>query len=403
MAATLTALDKILKEWYLPPVVEQLNNDILFAQRLQTDSDSLYGRRAIVPVHKGRSGGIGARGELETLPTADVQKYEDAIYTLKYLYGAVQASGPAMELTSSNEGAFLEAFKSELDGMRNDLKRDVCRQLWGDGSGKLATCGTTTTSTTVNISSDEPLRKGYIYPGLLVDIGTAASPTTIVAASEVQSVDISGPTVTIADSVSTTSADFLFIAGANSGGSVREIAGGVQAMVPADPTTGSYGSINRATAGNEFWRPSQLAATSNAVNLDQMQQATNIVGVNGGQTSAIVTSYGVQRKFYLLLQAQVQFVEPMKLVSGFQTLSHNGLPVIADRDAPYGKMYFFDEKFLRIFSNRDWHFLDRDGEQIKWVQNKDGWQAFLTRYMELGAKRCNTQLVLDSITDTTGV
>jgi hypothetical protein len=145
VSATITALDKILKEFYLPPVVEQLNNEILFAQRLDTDSSSLYGRRAIVPLHTGRSGGVGARGEMEDLPTPDVQKYNEAIYTLKYLYGAVQASGPAMELTSSNEGAFVEAFKSELDGMRDDLKHDTTRQIWGDGTGAVAACGSTTT------------------------------------------------------------------------------------------------------------------------------------------------------------------------------------------------------------------------------------------------------------------
>lgn len=399
MSATITALDKILKEFYLPPVVEQLNNEILFAQRLDTDSSSLYGRRAIVPLHTGRSGGVGARGEMEDLPTPDVQRYNEAIYTLKYLYGAVQASGPAMELTSSNEGAFLEAFKSELDGMREDLKHDTTRQIWGDGTGAVAQCGTTSASTTVVLASDEALRKGYLYIGLPVDVGTAASPASLASASVISAVDVANKTITIADSVTTTSSHFVSVAGANG----KEISGGIQAMVPVDPTTGTYGGINRATAGNEFWRSQELAATAGAVSLDDMQTADNMVSVVGGRTSAMVTSFGVQRKIYNLLQAQVQFVEPMKLEAGFRTLSQNDKPIIADRHAPYGRVYFLDERFIKIFSNRDWHFLDKDGQQIKWVQNKDGWQAFLVRYMEIGAKKCDSQLVYHSITDTTGV
>ena len=174
-------------------------------------------------------------------------------------------------------------------------------------------------------------------------------------------------------------------------------------MVPVDPTTGTYGGINRATAGNEFWRSQELAATAGAVSLDDMQTADNMVSVVGGRTSAMVTSYGVQRAVYNLLQAQVQFVEPMKLQGGFRTLSQNDKPIIADRHAPFGRVYFLDERFIKIFSNRDWHFLDKDGQQIKWVQNKDGWQAFLVRYMEIGAKKCDSQLVYHSITDATGV
>lgn len=398
--ATLSALDKILKEFYLPPVVEQLNNDILFAQRLQSDSASLYGRRAIVPVHTGRSGGIGARGEMETLPTPDVQKYNEAIYTLKYLYGAVQASGPAMELTSSNEGAFLEAFKSELDGIRNDLARDVTRQLYGDGSAKVATCGASGPSTTVTLASDEAIRKGYLYPGLLVDIGPAATPTSVASASAITAVDLATPSITISDSVTVTGSDFVYISGANVGGTVRELTGGLQALVP---TTGDgvYGTLDAASEAT--WAPLQKAATAGAVALDDMMVADNMVAIAGGRTSAMVSSYAVQRKYFNLLQSQVQFVEPMKLVSGFRTLEFNDRPFIADRDAPFGKVYFLDERFIKLFSNRDWHFLDRDGEQIKWVQNKDGWQAFLCRYMEMGATRRNTQLVYHSITDATGV
>ena len=401
MSATLSALDKILKEFYLPPVVEQLNNDILFAQRLQTDSQSLYGRRAIVPLHTGRSGGIGARGEMEDLPAPDVQKYDEAIYKLKYLYGAVQASGPAMELTSSNEGAFLEAFKSELDGIRNDLARDVTRQLYGDGTAAVATCGTTTSSTTVVLGSDEALRKGYLYPGLPVDIGTEASPTAVASNRSITAVNIANKTITISGAaVTTSSSDFVFVAGANNAGTVNEIDAGLRALVP-DTADGVYGTVDAASQAE--WAPQQIAATAGALALDDLMTADNMVTVKGGKVSAMISSLGVQRKYFNLLQSQVQFVEPMKLVSGFRTLQFNDRPFIADRDAPYGRVYYLDERFIKIFSNRDWHFLDRDGEQIKWVQNKDGWQAFLCRYMNMGATRRNTHLVYHGITDTTGV
>ena len=57
---TLTTVDNILKEYYLGPVQEQLNNEVLLVQRLEARSEDLVGRVAIVPLHTGRSGGIGA-------------------------------------------------------------------------------------------------------------------------------------------------------------------------------------------------------------------------------------------------------------------------------------------------------------------------------------------------------
>ena len=102
-----TTLDPILKEFYIPPVVEQLNNEVLIFQILGTSDEELVGRRAIVPVHSRRSGGIGARGEYGTLPVASSQGYANAVYQLKYLYGRAQISGPAVELSADPRGAFI--------------------------------------------------------------------------------------------------------------------------------------------------------------------------------------------------------------------------------------------------------------------------------------------------------
>ncbi|MCC6382831.1 MAG: hypothetical protein IT304_10000, partial [Dehalococcoidia bacterium] len=58
--ATLTTLSNVLKDYYLPPVVKQLNDEVLILQRVESRSQELFGNQAVVPLHKGRSGGIGA-------------------------------------------------------------------------------------------------------------------------------------------------------------------------------------------------------------------------------------------------------------------------------------------------------------------------------------------------------
>jgi hypothetical protein len=82
--ANLTTLSDILKEYYLGPVAEQLNNEVLLLSRLESKSEDLVGKRAYVPLHVSRSGGIGARAEDAALPSAGNQDYDKAVYDLKY-------------------------------------------------------------------------------------------------------------------------------------------------------------------------------------------------------------------------------------------------------------------------------------------------------------------------------
>lgn len=395
MGATVATLSAILKDMYLPPVTEQLNNEVLLLNRLETRTQDFYGNQAVLPIHTGRAGGYGARDELDDLPDAGNQTYDKVVYEPKSLYGRIQVSGQSMMRTRSNAGAFLQSLKSELDGKRNDLKRDLARQTYGDGSGKVATCGTTTSSTTVVLSSREAIDKGYLFPGLVVDIGTVAAPTTIASGATISAVNASGPSITIDSSVSTTSADFVFITGAAKANKSLEV-NGLQGIV-SDSL--SLGGIDPTTAGNEYWQSLTISATSGHVALDDFQQAFNRVRLAGGEVSAVITSFGVQRLYFNLLQSQVRYVDPMTIKGGFQTLEHMGKPIIADRDHPWASAHFLDERFIKVFSPQDWHFLEEDGNVLKWVLNKDAWQAVLARYLELGATRRNTQVLYDSITD----
>ena len=94
--ATLTTLSNILKEYYMGPVVEQLNKEVLLLSRIESRSEDLVGKRAYVPLQATRTGGIGARAEAEALPDAGQRTYEKAVFDLKYLYGKAQVTGPSM-------------------------------------------------------------------------------------------------------------------------------------------------------------------------------------------------------------------------------------------------------------------------------------------------------------------
>lgn len=399
--ATLTTLANILKELYLPPVVDQLNNQVLILQRLEPRSQELVGNEAVVPLHTSRSGGIGSRAENAALPASGNQVFAKAVYDLKYHYGAISVTGVSMAKTANTSGAFLKALQAELDGIRRDLTLDLGRQAYGDGSGKIATCGTTTTSTTVVLGAGgaEAIRKGELYIGMVVDIGTAAAPTTIASAVTITSFNVSTPSITISGSaVSTTSADFVFRSGnAVDATHINELTG-LQALVSTAANT--VGGIDASQAANSYW-DNLRDTTSGGLSLDRLLQAYNQVQIAGGSTSAMICTPGMQRAYFKLLQAQVRYVEPLTIKGGFQVLEFMGKPFIADRLAPFGQLFLLDEEFIKVFSTGDWHFLDEDGNTLKWVVGYDAWQAVLARYMNLGISRRNVQMVLSGLTDDT--
>lgn len=413
IGAAIATLGAILKDLYLPPVVEQLNNEVLFLQRLEPRSQEIYGNQAVVPLHKNRSGGIGSRNETGALPPAGSQGYAKAVFDLKQHYGRVKVTGLAMAKTAAESGAFLQALKGELDGIRNDLKRDIARQTYSDGTAAIATTGTTTASATITLDASagaEPLRKGQVYIGMVIDVGTLANPVSRLAGNPatptgvVQDVTIAGTggSVLIETAITTAPGEFIFRQGNAAAGSVSNELIGIQGLVKTNGV-GVVGGIDSGAAGNSYWQ-NQFDSSGAALTLDKMTQAFNTVNIQGGNVSLMVGSFGEQRKLFNLLQPQVHYIEPLNIKGGFKALEYMGQPFIADRDCPFANIYFLDERFLKVFATSDWHFLDEDGHVLKWVSGFDAWEAVLARYMNLGISRRNVQLVMTGLTDaTTGV
>jgi hypothetical protein len=427
--STLSTVDSILKEYYLGPVQEQLNNEVLLLQRLEARSEDLVGKAAFVPLHYGRSGGIGAVGESNSLPAAGSQSYARAEYDLKYLYGRVQVTGPSMAKTKSDAGSFLQILRSELDGVRNDLRKDLARQVYGSGDGVVGTGtpdATTATTHTITLADWEPLKKGQLYVGMRVQLFIASTGAAAASGAEftisavsLAAASTSTVTVTSASVALTAVAHTICRSGSVPDGTLRygsasrsnEVDGLQRLITTTAPTSntntiaggaaGSGGYVGKISAySNGYW-DNQRTAVGGALTLQAMQTAVNTVRLAGGNTTAIVTSLGVMREFYRLLTATTQFItntgtEDFK--AGFQTLSYNGTPVIADIDAPFGNMYFLDESTIKVFSDQDWHFLDADGLTLRQKADYDAFEAIMARYMNIGSTRRNTNMVLSGIT-----
>lgn len=404
MSAVISTVSSLLKDVYLPPVVEQLSNEVELLNRIKKKSDAeLVGNQVVLPLHTNRTGGIGSRAESEALPTAGNQGFQRAVYDLSYHYGRIQVSGPAMAKTKSNIGSFLDVLKLEMDGIKNDLKKDLARQVWGasdgnaGGNGRIAQCGTTTADNDIVLASDEPLRKGHIYVGMRVDVGTAADPNSLIDGEVVTAVSVAAKTITVSTAVTTSSSNFVSRAG-NAGNELN----GLQTIIPT--AANSVGGIDASVAGNEFWDVHR-DNVAGALVIDDMQQMWNTLRVAGTTPDLLLTTPGIQRAYYNLLQDQIRYMEPMKIKAGYdkEALAFNNRPLVEDVDGRFGQIYFLTTDHLINLSNEDWHWLDEDGDVLKWVTGFDAWEAALASYFQVGTDRRNLFGVMYAITDATGV
>lgn len=138
--------------------------------------------------------------------------------------------------------------------------------------------------------------------------------------------------------------------GLGTGNGSKDFAG-LQQYIPTDPTTGTVGGINRATAGNEFWRPSvNTAGADTALTIPDMSTRYNNVSRGGGKDHPdwILTTQALWEKYEALLQPALRYADAKTADAGFQNLLYRSTPVVWDSDCTAGWMYFLNSKYINL-------------------------------------------------------
>jgi len=126
MGATLATFQSILKEFYIGPVIEELNNEIFVLEMFEKAVVDWQGRVAIIPVHVSRNTGVGFRqegGGANTLPDAGNQGFNRLQINAQYQYGRFEITGPAISAAKSGgKGAFIGYVDAEMKKLVTDVK-----------------------------------------------------------------------------------------------------------------------------------------------------------------------------------------------------------------------------------------------------------------------------------------
>jgi len=403
MSATLATIESYLKEVYQGRIREQLNDEIVALKRITRSgsgvTNEVGGKYVTFPIHTRRNSGIGSRFESEALPTPGQQGHAAARVGLKYAYGGVQLTGQAISLSDTDSKAFAKALDNEVEGLKNDLKKDMNRQVYGSGNGAIGVASGANTAATVPVYDARLFQVGAVVD---TQTGTTVDNTGLV----ISAIDVSASTVTFTTTPGTALADGDIIVRKGSGVAAsgnRELTG--LAAIVSD--SGTLYNIDP-TAEPE-WKASvdSNSGTNRALSESLMINMVDSIRTKGGSTTLILQSLGVRRAYFNLLSQLRQTVNTQEFTGGFSglafTTDSGEIPVVADVDAPLNKQWFVNEDALTYYRDEDWHFIDRDGSMWKQVRDTNGdydaYYARMVEYHELGTDRRNSHGVIEDITE----
>lgn len=409
-----SAYDVVLKDFYEGPIRKHLNNNVTILKYVEKSKRKWTGRQVLFPVHLRRNTGVGARSEQGQLPVAGRQTYVESQIRTKHMYGRITLTGAVIAASKGDRGAFATALRTEIDGMRTDLRNDMNRQCFGNNvtiapvqpgddvnlTGKSGVLGIVSAVDGTNITVIHPgtrfLKQGMsIHSGTHDELTTGTHQTTTVSS-------VTDTGVFVKDAAGTVEVHDIIVRGDASDHSFENEITGLDAIVES---SGSLQNIDPAVNGEwvakKFDNPLGTGGTSRPLSLELMQLAVDAADEIGGtEPNLIMGHHSMRREYINLLTSDVRYA-PEQLKGGFQKLTYAGgstpITIEFDKHAPYNKLFFIRTADIKLYVQQDWKWADRDGSTFSRLQNQDAWEAFMLWYGNLGCERRNSHVVITDL------
>lgn len=386
---TLTSAESALKNVYLGVVANQLNvrsNPLL--AKIKMSSKDVWGKeiRKLAPF--GINGGVGAGSETASLPKSSGNSYVQFTAELKNLYGKIELSDKAIRASANNLGAFVNLLSDEMEGLVRASAFNLGRMLYGDGSGLLATAASASGQT---VTCD---KVNNLIEGMLVDVYTGESVNA--KQLKITYVDRVNKTFNYEGTATIKTGDKIYCQGSKG----YEITGLGKIFDTANTTL--YGV---SVTDYPWLKPYVSAPSSNQDISDTLiQEAIDELEFNhDSQINYIATTAEIRRAYQQYLSACKRNIDVMDLEGGFKTISHNGIPVVADRFVDSGKMFLLNTNDFTLHQLCDWKWLEgENGRILRQNADQPAYSATLVKYAELICDKPCGQALLTKINSTIG-
>jgi len=319
------------------------------------------------------AGGVGSG----SLPTANPASAVKATISAKRVYATTEIEREALKASSSDEGAFVEAMKWNVQKTVEAWNRNASRIMFGDGTGALGTINANATGSAaapVIVISAATWVEGHWEENDYVNVGTDAS------VFEIVSVVPSTRTITL-DRLSGT----LDLTASGSGAIVY-----MQNSKDNDPIglkgvcDATSGTLYGVTVARRF-QSTQIAAASAGISTDIMNElVSKIMFASGKAPKLLVTSYKQMRKIKNFLEDQkVYQIDPRASElkgkiswSGIEYLANGSkLAIIEDRMCPDDRMYAVNSDFITSYHRPGFGWFDDDGTVFLRQASSDAYGA----------------------------
>lgn len=409
MAQSLANFDAALKDDYGPGLKESINYSNPVWSEISTNDEDIQGRQAVWSVHTGRSSSTGSRGELQALPVADRQRYQQVRDNLAFLYHTIKVSGPSQALTKNDSGSFTRALEAELRGAEKDLKTDCARQSYnaaisisatlylGSLTGTASTAGTTTTQT---FGSADRAEVRAVFVGENIDVinGTTAA---VRGTSVVTAVNLTTFVVTFSPAVAgATTGDYIarqgnfqaatFLGGEMNG--LRHLINDTQVYANLDPAT------------EPQWAAKTTGTTATPISEVLLQRAMELVQTEGDGSSPDLwlAEHSQVTKLAQDLQARKRYdASQTTLPSGWEGVKLAVGTLVKDRFNPDTYIFGITKSEIARFVGLDFTWDDDDGRVLyKALDGSDAVEARFKAYQNLEALNRNSHVYVRVATPT---
>ena len=409
-ASTLTALDALMKNVYLPGLPAWFNQNRPLYARLEkvVDKRRFRGRKFILGAKDSNPQGIGSIAEGGTLPDAGKSSILNMEVGMKHHYAVINLSAQVMEQTVGEEAAFAEAVDLEIGGARDELEHDCGREMvFGAGYGEMgrlaasgAVSGTTLTFQNANAQVGMPgsrffRKNASIYSFTALSGGSAGSTGTTV-----DSVNAGAATIVVASNTGFGNSDYVFRKG-NRGNTMMGLGG----IVDDGTRVTTFQTLSRTS--NPLLKANLLgnSGTLRAWTPELMDQLFSESWNNGGGKwpTECYSRLEIQQRAAAYIRADRRApMGTMTLDNGYKavtwTTPDGEKPWIVDQFSRPNEIdaIRIDDLGLAILHNFDWE--DRDGSM--WFRDPSrthAFEAWLFVWMNMFARQCNNCTALADI------
>jgi hypothetical protein len=392
------SLDAIFKEVFEEGVAEGVNNKNPLRDLIKTEKVPFKGREIVRAAHTSRNVSPMFVGEDSAFADAGNQGYSRMFVDQRKLMSRLRMTWEVMQDSTSSEGAFVSARKSEMQYLIDDMARRDEYALNSDGRGVLATYSSASGAvlTIANPAGITNTNFGnrFISVGMYIAAVDPATANLRTSIRKVIAVANSGGTITVDSSTLTgwTASDYI-VQAANS--SVTDILDtsyehawwGVMALVDDGTYRASYFGVDRATVPAYS---SYVTASTGALSTDLIQRVSDVVDQKlNGKISNILCHHSTRRLVIQLTDADRRYsganlMAPDPATKAFTQgdIPFGSIPVRALRDFPLDVMMFLDSANagFKEYVSEPGKWVDEDGSVLRIVGTgtsaKDAWEAW---------------------------